>query len=96
MLYVGFVGYHPPLSSIVVVYQGTDPFKFFPILTDINFIPTIPDPSLFPGAPSGAKVHNGFLSAYKLWVVTIINFLRLMGYPQLTSRCSHGCQTDGL
>jgi hypothetical protein len=62
----GFVGYYPPMSSIVVVYQGTDPFKFIPILTDLDFPLTSPDSSLFPGLPSGAQVHNGFLSAYKL------------------------------
>jgi hypothetical protein len=61
-----FVGYHPALSSIVVVYQGTDPFKILPIITDLNFFLQTPDQSLFPGLSSGAKVHNGFHDAYKL------------------------------
>ncbi|PVF97009.1 alpha/beta-hydrolase [Serendipita vermifera] len=59
-----FVGYYPPMSSIVVVYQGTDPFKLVPLLQDANFFLTTPPQSLFPGLPSGAQVHNGFLQAF--------------------------------
>ncbi|CAG7852658.1 SubName: Full=Related to triacylglycerol lipase {ECO:0000313/EMBL:CCA73795.1} [Serendipita indica DSM 11827] len=59
-----YVGYYPTFSSIVVGYQGTDPSKFEAILTDLSFIPITPSQSLFPGLPSAAKVHGGFLNAY--------------------------------
>ncbi|KAG8812716.1 hypothetical protein FRC17_001883, partial [Serendipita sp. 399] len=61
-----FVGYHPAWSSVVVVYQGTDPFKLVPVLTDLNFILQSPSQSQFPGLPSGAQVHSGFLSSFSL------------------------------
>ncbi|KAG8798784.1 hypothetical protein FRC17_007320, partial [Serendipita sp. 399] len=61
-----FVGYHPAWSSVVVVYQGTDPFKLVPILTDLTFIQQSPNQSQFPGLPSSAKVHSGFLSGFSL------------------------------
>jgi hypothetical protein len=54
------------MSSVVVAYQGTDPFKFFPILTDLDYTLTTPNCSLFPGLSSDAQVHQGFLSAYTL------------------------------
>ncbi|KAG8827698.1 hypothetical protein FRC18_009863 [Serendipita sp. 400] len=61
-----FVGYSPSWSSVVVVYQGTDPFKLFPLLTDLTFLPLSPSQSTFPGLPSAAKVHAGFLNAFSL------------------------------
>jgi hypothetical protein len=60
-----YVGYYPAMSSVVVVYQGTDPFKLVPLLTDANFFLKAPDSSLFPGIPGDAKVHSGFHDAYK-------------------------------
>lgn len=71
-----FVGYYPAWNSVVAVFQGTDPFKFVPLLTDANFILTRPDASLFPGLPADAKVHSGFLSSFKLSAAPVIAAVR--------------------
>ena len=63
---LGVVGYYPVASSIFVGYQGTNPSKVIPVLTDLNFSLQTLDQSLFPGIPSGAQVHNGFHGEYKL------------------------------
>jgi hypothetical protein len=49
-----------------VVYQGTDPFKLIPLITDANCLLKTPDASLFPGLASDAKIHSGFHDSYKL------------------------------
>lgn len=59
-----YVGYYPTFSSVVVGYQGTNLSNIEAILTDLNFFPRTPSQSLFPGLPSSAKVHGGFLDAY--------------------------------
>ncbi|KIM31208.1 hypothetical protein M408DRAFT_15075 [Serendipita vermifera MAFF 305830] len=67
-----FVGYYPATSSIVVVYQGTDPNKIVPLLTDANFTFATPSQSIFPGLTSGAQVHNGFYNAYALSQASVL------------------------
>jgi hypothetical protein len=49
-----------------VVYQGTDPFKIIPLITDAYFFLKTPDSSIFPGLPGDVKVHSGFHDVYKL------------------------------
>ncbi|PVF97006.1 alpha/beta-hydrolase [Serendipita vermifera] len=61
-----FVGYYPTLSTIVVAYQGTDPSRIIPSYVDANVALTTPSQTLFPGLPSGAQLHSGFLSAFTL------------------------------
>ncbi|EJD47805.1 lipase [Auricularia subglabra TFB-10046 SS5] len=62
-----FVGFHPPLNSVMVVHQGTDFSKLqvfniclLPILTDLDFKLTPLNETLFPGVPATALAHNGF------------------------------------
>ncbi|KAL0072453.1 hypothetical protein AAF712_000216 [Marasmius tenuissimus] len=55
-----FVGFWPEQSAVVVAHQGTDPMQITSILTDINIFLVPIDPILFPGAPKGTKVHDGF------------------------------------
>ncbi|KAK1225708.1 hypothetical protein PQX77_011328 [Marasmius sp. AFHP31] len=55
-----FVGFWPEQSAVVVAHQGTDPMKIAPILTDINILLVPIDYILFPGAPKGTRVHDGF------------------------------------
>ncbi|KAG8823155.1 hypothetical protein FRC19_004526 [Serendipita sp. 401] len=59
-----YVGYYPALSSIVVGYQGTKVDEIQALLTNANFGLTAPSQTLFPGLPSGAQAHSGFLNAY--------------------------------
>lgn len=70
-----YVGFDPRAATVVVSHQGTDSSKLYdrrtlscsssdiysslPILTDANFFLDNLDSRLFPGVPSGAKVHNG-------------------------------------
>ncbi|KAH8806872.1 alpha/beta-hydrolase [Flagelloscypha sp. PMI_526] len=55
-----FVGFSPSLNEIIISHQGTDFSKMFPIIADANIIQTSLDSTLFPGVPSGVKVHSGF------------------------------------
>lgn len=55
-----FVGFHPPLNSVVVAHQGTDPDKIIPLLTDGAFALVTLNSTLFPAVPSGVQVHEGF------------------------------------
>ena len=74
----GFVGFSEPLNSVVVSHQGTDPTMLWaanssnflishnhsgPVITDIRWTPAPLSPTLFPGIPPSATVHNGFAAA---------------------------------
>ncbi|KAG8782222.1 hypothetical protein FRC16_002662 [Serendipita sp. 398] len=59
-----YVGYYPALSSIVVGYQGTKLDEIQALITVADFALTAPSQTLFPGLPSGAQAHGGFLNAY--------------------------------
>ncbi|EJD47790.1 alpha/beta-hydrolase, partial [Auricularia subglabra TFB-10046 SS5] len=55
-----FVGFHPPLNSVIIVHQGSNFTLLFPLLTDLNFIPAPLNTTLFPGVPTNILVHDGF------------------------------------
>ncbi|EJD47920.1 lipase [Auricularia subglabra TFB-10046 SS5] len=56
-----YVGYYPPLNSVVVSHQGTKPANIIPLLTDVDFVLEDPDEEIFPGLEDqGIKIHNGF------------------------------------
>lgn len=55
-----FVGFHPPLNSVIIVHQGTNTTELLPVLTDLNFILAPLDKTLFPGVPRNILVHDGF------------------------------------
>ncbi|KZW02189.1 lipase class 3 family protein [Exidia glandulosa HHB12029] len=61
-----FVGYHPPLDSIVVAHQGTNPDKILPVVVDADAFLEDLDPEMFPGLPDGVKAHQGFQDAHAL------------------------------
>ncbi|PVF97008.1 alpha/beta-hydrolase [Serendipita vermifera] len=67
-----FVGYHPPLNSIIVAYQGTDPTRIIPSYVDANAAFTIPSQTLFPGLPTGALLHSGFLGAFTVSQASVL------------------------
>ncbi|KAH7337832.1 Alpha/Beta hydrolase protein [Rhizoctonia solani] len=54
-----YVGYYPPLNTIVVSNQGADASELSSLF-DVAFIPTSLNPGLFPGVPSNVRVHAGF------------------------------------
>jgi hypothetical protein len=59
-----FVGYYPPLDTVIVSHQGTnssDPVSYF---TDIDILQQQLDPRLFPGVGGGPWVHEGFLGKH--------------------------------
>lgn len=60
-----FVGYDASVDSVIVGHQGTDPFKFLSVLTDLEAIQT-PLPVAFTGIPEGALVHKGFLDEHTI------------------------------
>ncbi|EJD47767.1 alpha/beta-hydrolase [Auricularia subglabra TFB-10046 SS5] len=61
-----YVGYHPPLDSVVVAHQGTDPDKILPLVVDAVAILDQLDSDDFPGVPDGVKAHSGFQAAHAL------------------------------
>ncbi|PVF97005.1 alpha/beta-hydrolase [Serendipita vermifera] len=67
-----FVGYHPPLNSIIVAYQGTDVTKIIPSYVDANVVLTSPSQTLFPGLPRTALLHAGFLGAYTVSQASVL------------------------
>ncbi|KAI6113355.1 Alpha/Beta hydrolase protein [Pisolithus thermaeus] len=58
-----YVGYDPPLNTVIVAHQGTNPSEILPLVTDADFFLTNLDSSLFPGISSDIEVHNGFMDA---------------------------------
>ncbi|KAL0950172.1 hypothetical protein HGRIS_010165 [Hohenbuehelia grisea] len=60
-----FTGHWPDEEAIIVSHQGTDPFEFEALVTDLKFTPKPLDPKLFPGLPKGILVHHGFSDAHK-------------------------------
>lgn len=55
-----FVGYYPPLNSVIVSHQGTDFTKVFPVLTVIDIFLAPLNKTLFPNASQEVMVHDGF------------------------------------
>ncbi|KAH8830094.1 alpha/beta-hydrolase [Flagelloscypha sp. PMI_526] len=58
-------GFLPDTKQIVLAYQGTDPFEFESVLTDLDILPDSLDTGLFPGLAKEALVHGGFQDAFK-------------------------------
>ncbi|RXW16322.1 hypothetical protein EST38_g9543 [Candolleomyces aberdarensis] len=71
-----YVGYDPALSSIIVGYQGTDPTKILPLVTDakLDFEPL--RPALFPGVSSSVQTHNGFGDAHAASATAVLSAVR--------------------
>jgi hypothetical protein len=66
----GYVGYAESLNTIVVVFRGTRSLDGW--VQDLKFVkPDCP----FPNAPNGAKVHLGFLEAWKFLKPQIVEAL---------------------
>ncbi|KZW02188.1 lipase class 3 family protein [Exidia glandulosa HHB12029] len=78
-----FVGFYPPLNSVLVVHQGTDPSQIQALLNDADFILDPLNQKLFPGAPSGIKVHSGFREIHEATAPNILAAVR-------TSMAAHG------
>ncbi|KAJ3570272.1 hypothetical protein NP233_g4513 [Leucocoprinus birnbaumii] len=68
-----FVGYWPDQNTVVVAHEGTDPTQLVSVLTDANILTDPLDPSLFPGAPSGVQVHDGFRNEHALTASQILD-----------------------
>ncbi|KAH8822750.1 Alpha/Beta hydrolase protein [Flagelloscypha sp. PMI_526] len=58
-------GFWPERNQIVLSYEGTEISQVQSLLADLDVTPDPLDTALFPGLPAGAKVHGGFLSAFK-------------------------------
>jgi len=67
-----YVGYWPQQKSVVVAHEGTDPTAFLSDLTDVKFELKNIDTSLFPGIPSDAQAHDGFLEEHAKTAGTIL------------------------
>ncbi|TEB21978.1 lipase [Coprinellus micaceus] len=59
-----YVGWDVALKTIIVGFQGTDPSKITPIVTDLNFDLKSLRTDLFPGVSSSIKTHDGFGDAH--------------------------------
>ncbi|EJD47789.1 lipase [Auricularia subglabra TFB-10046 SS5] len=68
-----FVGFHPPLNSVIVAHQGTDPDKIIPLLTDGAFALVPLNSTLFPAAPAGVQVHEGFRNSHATSAAAILS-----------------------
>ncbi|KAI4523403.1 alpha/beta-hydrolase [Schizophyllum commune Loenen D] len=80
-----YVGWSPSLSTIIVAHQGTDPTQFESVLTDIDFPQDSLDPTLFPGVPSGARVHGGFRDAHADTATAVLAAVRALLTAQNTN-----------
>ncbi|KAK7038707.1 hypothetical protein VNI00_010591 [Paramarasmius palmivorus] len=68
-----YVGYDPALKTVIVGHQGTDFSKIEAALTDADIILESLDSTLFPGVPSGVKVHSGFKDEHAKTAATILS-----------------------
>ncbi|SJL18767.1 uncharacterized protein ARMOST_22367 [Armillaria ostoyae] len=59
-----YVGYDADLDTIIVGHQGTDVAKLLPVVTDVVFLLSPLDATLFPNVSSGVLVHSGFKQAH--------------------------------
>ncbi|KAK0194829.1 lipase class 3 family protein [Armillaria mellea] len=59
-----YVGYDADLDTIIVGHQGTDIAKLLPVVTDVVFLLSPLDATLFPNVSSGVLVHSGFKQAH--------------------------------
>ncbi|KAJ3520580.1 hypothetical protein NMY22_g12694 [Coprinellus aureogranulatus] len=71
-----YVGWDASLQTIIVAYQGTDPMKLIPVLTDVNLVMTPLRPRLFPGVSLLALVHSGFSTAHALSANAVLSAVR--------------------
>ncbi|EAU90643.1 lipase [Coprinopsis cinerea okayama7 len=71
-----YVGYDSALRTVVVAYQGTDPDKFFPLLTNANFDLKPLSSSLFPGVSSSVRTHDGFGDAHARSANAVLSAVR--------------------
>ncbi|KAH8823222.1 alpha/beta-hydrolase [Flagelloscypha sp. PMI_526] len=59
-----YVGFDPNSNAVIVGHQGTDPEKIIPLLNDAFILKGKLNSKLFPGVPTGVKVHDGFKEAH--------------------------------
>ncbi|KAK0462420.1 lipase [Desarmillaria tabescens] len=59
-----YVGYDADIDTIIVGHQGTDIAKLLPVVTDVVFLLSPLDATLFPNVSSGVLVHSGFKQAH--------------------------------
>lgn len=87
-----FVGYHPPLNSVIVSHQGTDFTKLFPVLTVIDILLTPLNKALFPNAPEGVLIHDGFRKEHELTAGRILAAVKstLADHPDASVACTGG------
>ncbi|KAG9120249.1 hypothetical protein FRC07_004332 [Ceratobasidium sp. 392] len=71
-----YVGWWPTGNSVVVAHQGTDPTKLVSVATDANALLDPLDPALFPGIPSSATVHSGFMNVHAATAKTILALVK--------------------
>lgn len=67
-----FVGYWPQQNSVIVSHQGTDPSQFLSVLVDLELGLAPTDPTIFPGAPGGVMIHEGFRDAHSATAPSIL------------------------
>ena len=59
-----FVGRDPSSNAIVVAHEGTNAQDPFSVAIDAQFIRADINTTLFPNAPSGVEVHDGFQKTF--------------------------------
>ncbi|KAF8308333.1 alpha/beta-hydrolase [Clavulina sp. PMI_390] len=68
-----FVGRDPASNAIVVAHEGTNAEDPFSVAIDAQFIRTDINTTLFPSAPSGVEVHDGFAKTFALTADQILS-----------------------
>jgi len=59
-----YIAHDPSTQSVVVAHQGTDAENILSIANDVEFGLTDFNSTLFPNAPSGIQVHDGFQQTF--------------------------------
>ncbi|TEB21795.1 lipase [Coprinellus micaceus] len=71
-----YVGWDASLQTLIVGYQGTDPKRLIPLLTDVNLLMTPLRPDLFPGVGLFVLTHTGFNDAHALSARAVLTAVR--------------------
>ncbi|PVF99846.1 lipase class 3 family protein [Serendipita vermifera] len=73
-----YVGYWSQTGEIIVSFQGTNGTNAAAILNNLNFAQSSLPQDLFPGAPSNAVAHNGFLKVHRYSATSILTAVKAL------------------
>ncbi|KAH7091707.1 lipase [Auriculariales sp. MPI-PUGE-AT-0066] len=67
-----FVGYYPPLNSVVVSFQGTNSTDIGSLIVDADYFLDPLSKSFYPGVSRSVQVHGGFGDAYERSATSVL------------------------